>query len=372
MIKRMLLMVLALAVVFGGIFGWKYYVGQMIQQKMAQRQPPPVTVTTTEASATTWQPELHAVGSLKATKGVAISPEMAGRVTAIGFDSGQRVSAGDLLVSLNTATEEAELDRLQAQKELAEVQLRRQRRLLRQDQTSQAAVDEAVAQVESLAARIQGERSLIEKKQIRAPFGGVLGIRQVDLGEYVSPGARLVTLQDLKPLYVDFDLPQQDMAQVATGMPVTLTVDTFPGETFTGEITAIEPQVAQETRNFPVRATLANDDGRLRPGMFADVAVQLPERRRVVTLPKTAVTSNPYGQSVFVVQEGEGDGPATVSKRFVTTGDSRGSQVAITEGIQPGDTVVTSGQLKLREGARIEVNNEVQPASDPSPTPQNR
>lgn len=372
MIKRMLLMILVLAVVFGGIFGWKYYVGQMIQQNLAQRQPPPVTVTTTQAVARTWQPELDAVGSLKATQGVAISPEMAGRITAIHFESGQRVTNGDLLVALNTATEEAELERLQAQKELAEVQLKRQRRLLRQDQTSQAAMDEAEAQVKALAAQIQGERSLIAKKQIRAPFGGVLGIRQVDLGEYVSPGARLVTLQDLKPLYVDFNLPQQDMAQVRTGMPVAVTVDTFPGETFTGEITAVEPQVARETRNFPVRATLANDSGRLRPGMFADVAVQLPQRRDVVTLPKTAVTSNPYGQSVFVVQEAEGDGPATVTKRFVTTGDSRGSQVAIREGIKPGDTVVTSGQLKLREGARIQVNNEVQPDSDPSPTPENR
>ena len=372
MIKRMLLMILALAVVFGGIFGWKYYVGQMIQQKMAQRQPPPVTVTTTEAATRTWQPKLHAVGSLKATKGVAISPEMAGRVTAIRFQSGQRVSAGDLLVGLNTATEEAQVRRLQAEKALAETQLRRQRRLVRQNQTSQAAVDEAEAQVKSLAAQIEGERSLIAKKHIRAPFSGVLGIRQVDLGEHVSPGARLVTLQALKPLYVDFALPQQDLAQVRAGMPVTITVDTYPGETFTGEITALEPQVTQETRNFPVRATLANEDRRLRPGMFADVAVQLPQQRQVVTLPKTAVTSNPYGQSVFVVKAAEGDGPATVTKRFVTTGDSRGSQVAIREGVKPGDTVVTSGQLKLREGASIQVNNQVQPDSDPSPKPENR
>jgi membrane fusion protein (multidrug efflux system) len=372
MIKRMILMILALAVVFGGIFGAKYYIGQMIQQKMAQRQPPPVAVTTTEAAARTWQPRLHAVGSLKATKGVAISPEMAGRVTEIAFRSGQRVSAGDLLVALNTETEAAEVRRLQAQKDLAETQLRRQRRLIRQNQTSQAAVDEAAARVATLDAQIERERTLIAKKRIRAPFEGVVGIRQVDLGEFVDVGTPLVTLQDLEPLYADFTLPQKDLARVAEGMAVALTVDTYPGETFTGKITAIDPKVAEETRNVGVRATLGNADGRLRPGMFADVAVQLPAKRDVVTLPQTAVTTNPYGESVFIVQEPDGEGPATVTKRFVTTGDRRGDQVAVTEGVKPGETVVTSGQLKLREGARIKVNNEVQPASDPAPTPENR
>jgi len=372
MIKRMIVMILALAVVFGGVFGAKYYIGQMIQQKMAERKPPPVAVTTIEASARTWQPRLHAVGSLKATKGVAISPELAGRVTELGFESGQAVSQGELLVALNTETEAAELDRLQARKELAETQLRRQRRLIRQNQTSQAAVDEAAAQVKTLTAQIERERTLIAKKRIRAPFDGVVGIRRVDLGQFVDPGEPLVTLQDLAPLYADFTLPQEDLAQVTEGMSVALTVDTYPGETFTGEITAIDPQVAEDTRNFSVRATVANADGRLRPGMFADVAVQLPAKREVVTLPQTAVTTNPYGESVFIVQAPEGDGPPTVTKRFVTTGDRRGDQVAISEGVEPGETVVTSGQLKLREGARIQVNNEVTPANDAAPTPENR
>ena len=372
MIKRMILMVLALAVVFGGIFGFKYYQGMLMQQYMANKERPPATVTTTEAKAATWQPELTAVASLRAANGVAVSPELQGRVAEIAFETGQKVAEGDLLLAQNTETEEAELARLRAQRDLAETQLKRQRKLIRQDQTSQAAVDEAAAQVETLEAQIQGERTLIAKKRIRAPFAGVLGIRRVDQGQFVSPGQDLVTLQALQPLYADFDLPQQDLAQVREGMPVHLTVDTYPERTFTGEITAIDPEVSQETRNFAVRATLDNADKALRPGMFAQAAVQLPEKRNVVTLPQTAVATNPYGESVFVVQPAEGDGPATVTKRFVRTGERRGDQVAITQGVEAGETVVTSGQLKLREGARIQVNNDVQPDNDPSPQPANK
>ncbi|MFA9461351.1 efflux RND transporter periplasmic adaptor subunit [Thiohalorhabdus methylotrophus] len=375
MIKRMLLMLIALALVFGGIFGWKYYTAMLMQQRMASMKPPPSTVTTYEAEATTWQPELHAVGSLQAVRGVSVSPEVAGRVIDIRFQSGRRVRKGELLVALNTSTEEAELDRLQAQKDLAETQLRRVRELRSKNQTSQAEVDQAAAEVETLSAQIARERTIIDKMNIRAPFSGVVGIRKVDLGQYVSPGTDLVNLQALQPLYVDFTLPQQNLRHIREGMPVELTVDTYPDRTFRGEITALDPRVAQSTRNFAVRATLENKEKRLRPGMFADVAVQLPEQREVVTLPKTAITSQPYGDSVFVVQEKKGpDGKPvkTVTKRFVRTGDRRGSQVAVSEGVSAGETVVTSGQLKLREGARIKVNNEVRPDSNPSPTPPNK
>jgi len=372
MIKRMILMVLALAVVFGGIFGWKYYQGMLKMQQMASQQRPPATVTTTKAEAATWQPELRAVANLRAANGVAVSPELDGRVVEIAFESGETVAEGDLLVAQDTETEKAELARLRAQRELAETQLARQRQLIRQDQTSQAAVDEAAAEVKTLKAQIEGERTLIAKKHIRAPFDGMLGIRRVDQGQFVSPGQELVTLQALQPLYVDFDLPQQELAKVREGMPVHLTVDTYPDRTFTGEITAIDPEVSQETRNFAVRATVANADQALRPGMFADVAVQLPEKRDVITLPQTAISTNPYGESVFVVQPAEGEGPAKVTKRFVRTGERRGDQVAVVEGVEPGETVVTSGQLKLREGARIQVNNDVQPNNDPSPQPANK
>ncbi|MEF8793284.1 efflux RND transporter periplasmic adaptor subunit [Thiohalorhabdus sp.] len=372
MIKRMVLMLLALAVIIGGLFGWKYYQGMLKMQQMAAREQPATAVTTTVAEGKTWQPTLKAVGGLRAVDTVAVSPAIAGRVMQIRFQSGQRVSAGKLLVALNTATEQAEVDRLQAQRDLAESRLQRRRRLLRQDQTSQEAVDEAAAEVESLKAQLRRERSLIEKKRIRAPFDGVLGIRQVDQGQYVSPGDRLVTLQNLDPLYVDFDLPQERLAQVSEGTTVTLAVDSHPDRSFEGTISAIDPQVAQETRNFAVRATVPNDHGLLRPGMFAQTAVRLPERRDVVTLPKTAITSNPYGDSIFVVEEPEGKGALTVTKRFVTTGDRRGDQVAVTEGLAAGETVVTSGQLKLSEGARIEANNEVQPANDPDPRPVNK
>lgn len=372
MIKRMVLMLLALAIVIGGLFGWKYYQGMLKMQQMAAQERPPTTVTTTVAEGKTWQPTLEAVGDLRAVSMVAISPEVAGRVDTLRVESGQPVSAGELLVGLNTATEEAEVDRLQARRDLAESRLKRRRRLLRQDQTSQEAVDEAAAEVEGLEAQLRRERSLIEKKQIRAPFDGRLGIRQVDQGQFVSPGDRLVTLQALDPLYVDFDLPQAQLAKVSEGMTVTLSVDSHPDRTFEGEVIAIDPQVAQETRNFAVRATVPNDHGLLRPGMFAQTAVRLPERRDVVTLPQTAITSNPYGDSVFLVEEPEGEDSPTVTKRFVTTGERRGDQVAVTEGVAAGETVVTSGQLKLSEGARIKVNNEVQPANDPDPRPVNK
>ncbi|MFP4559871.1 MAG: efflux RND transporter periplasmic adaptor subunit [Thiohalorhabdus sp.] len=373
MIKRMILMVLALAVVFGGIFGWKYYQGMLMQQMMASKEEPPVTVTTAEAEAETWQPELKAVASLRAESGVAVSPELDGRVAEIPFESGQEVDEGDLLVAQSTATEEAELERLRARRELAEARLRRQRRLVEQDQTSQEAVDEAAAELKTLEAQIQGQREAIAKKHIRAPFAGVLGIRNVDRGQFVSPGQDLVTIQALEPLHADFDLPQQSLGRVRVGMPVRLTVDTFPDRTFEGEVTAIEPEVAQETRNFAVRATLPNEDRSLRPGMFAQAAVQLPEQGDVVTLPQTAVSTDPYGESVFVVEEAEDEEePSTVTKRFVRTGERRGDQVAIEEGVESGETVVTSGQLKLEEGARIQVDNSVQPGNDPEPQPANK
>ena len=375
MIKRMILMILALAVVLGGIFGWRLWQIQQMQQQMAGRKPPPVTVTTTQARAATWRPELTAVGDLRAAQGVAVSSEVSGRVTDIPFRSGQEVAAGELLVALNSETEEAELDRLRARRDLAETQLRRQRELIRKNQTSQAAVDEAEAELKTLRAEIEKERTLIAKRRIRAPFAGVAGIRQVDVGQYVSPGQALVTLQDLDPLYVDFTLPQQELDRIAAGMAVTVTVDTFPERTFRGEISALESRVAQGTRSFAVRATLPNEERRLRPGMFARVAVQLPVRREVVTLPQTAVTTNPYGESVFLVREKEGpegEPMRTVTRKFIQTGDRRGDQVAITEGVAAGDTVVTTGQLKLREGAAIRVNNEVRPADQAAPTPENR
>ena len=371
MIKRMLLMLIVVGLVIGGIFGFKMYQGMLMQQKMANRQPPPVTVTTTEATTARWQPKLHAVGSLTAVEGVAIQADMAGRVERIGFESGQEVAEGDLLVAQDISTEEAELDRLQAERDLAETQLQRQRELAQRDQTSEAAVDEAEAEVASLEAQIAAKRAVIAKKRIRAPFAGRLGRRQVDRGQVLSPGQELVSLQALAPLFVDFELPQRELNRVAKGMTVAVAVDTYPDRRFEAEIAAVEPKVAQETRNFGVRARLANEDRALRPGMFADVHVELPQRRDRITLPQTAVMSDPYGESVFVVEAGEGDTP-TVSKRAVTTGARRGDQVAIADGLEPGETVVTSGQLKLDEGARVQVNNEVLPANDPDPQPANR
>lgn len=373
MIKRMTLMLLAVGVVFGGIFGFKYYIGQMIEEKLGNRQPPPATVATTTAEPSTWQPTLHAVGSLSAARGVQVSAERAGQVTGIRFRSGEEVSEGELLVTQNTAPEEAELDRLRARRDLAETQLGRVRELARKDQASDSDVDEARAEVEALKAQIRRQEAIVDQKRIQAPFAGVIGIRKVDLGGQLEPGAPIASLQALAPLHVDFTLPQANLKDVRVGQAVAFTVDAHPDTTFRAEVSAIEPQVSPDTRNFAVQATYDNADGRLRPGMYADVDVQLPEKDGVITLPQTAVSTSPYGTSVYLVQEPEGDEEnPTVTQRYVTTGDRRGDQVAITEGLEGGEKVVTAGQMKLEEGRRIKIDNSVQPSNDPDPQPANR
>jgi membrane fusion protein (multidrug efflux system) len=330
-------------------------------------------VTTATAEKRTWQPTLHAVGSLSAARGVDVSAERAGQVTGIHFQSGTKVAEGELLVSQNVAPEEAEVDRLQARRDLAETQLGRMRELARKDQASESDVDEARAELEALKAQIRRQQAVIDQKRIQAPFAGVIGIRQVDVGNQLQPGAAIASLQALSPLHVDFTLPQGNLQKVHSGQTVHFTVDAYPDTTFTAEISAVEPRVSADTRNFAVQAIYDNADRRLRPGMYAEVDVQLPARRGVITVPQTAVSTSPYGSAVFVVQEPEGeDAKPTVTQRYITTGDRRGDQVAITEGVSAGEQVVTSGQMKLREGRRIRIDNAVQPANDPDPQPANR
>jgi membrane fusion protein (multidrug efflux system) len=373
MIKRMTLMLLALGVVFGGVFGFKYYIGLMIEEKLGNRQPPPATVTTTTAGRSTWQPTLHAVGSLSAARGVEVSAERAGQVTDLQFRSGAEVAEGELLVTQNTAPERAELDRLRARRDLAETQLGRVRKLARKDQASESDVDQAQAELEALKAQIRRQQAVIDQKRIQAPFAGVIGIREVDLGDQLQPGTPIASLQALSPLHVDFTLPQANLRDVREGQTVAFTVDAHPDTTFRAEVSAIEPKVSPDTRNFAVQATYDNADNRLRPGMYAEVDVQLPAKKGVITLPQTAISASPYGSTVYVVEEAKGDEEmATVSQRFVTTGDRRGDQVAITDGLEGGEEVVTAGQMKLEEGRRIRIDNSVQPSNDPDPQPANR
>jgi membrane fusion protein (multidrug efflux system) len=369
--KRILIALLLAAVIFGGVFAYKYYVGMKKMEAMSQQKPPPVSVTAKEASTDVWQPFLTAVGSFHAVNGVQVTGEVPGLVTAINFDSGQTVSKGEPLVQLDTEADRDSLESLLAARELAEIQFKRMQTLVKRNMSPQSDLDEARAKYKQARAEVARQRTLIEKKTIKAPFSGVLGIRQVDLGQYLSPGKPIVRLQSLDPIYVRFSLPQQNLQDVSLEQTVEVTVDAWPEQSFNGTITAIEPSVGEKTRNFRLQATLSNPDSRLKPGMFGRVEILLPGRQDVVTLPQTAINYNPYGDVIYILeksgQEMKGQPIYTASRRFVTTGERRGDQVAILEGIKPGDFVVTAGHHKLREGARVMVNNSVEPDSQQDP-----
>ena len=356
MIWRMLIVILFLAAVLGGIFGWKAYQAQ--QAAGAQQGQPPATVAVTEARTERWQGYLSAVGSLAASQGVFVTSEVPGQVEAIRFESGQPVDKGEVLLELDDSVDLAELEGLKAERRLAEVQFRRTEQLLEERSVSRSEYDEAAARLESADAQLASKRAVIRKKTIRAPFSGQLGIRQVDLGEYLAPGARIVPLQALEPIYLDYTVPEREFARLAPGREVIVRVAAYPDEEFRGRITAINPGLEQETRTVQVRATLDNAERRLRPGMFAQVRTVLGDPDEVLTLPRTAVIYNPYGDSVFVVQEE--DGQKTVQLRQIRTGEARDGRVAVVEGLEAGDTVVSAGQVKLRNGQAIEVDNSVE------------
>jgi len=362
--KRMVIMVLALLIVFGGIFGWKAFVNMKTAEFLANQKAPPVTVATMTAEKQTWQPSLRSTGSLRAVQGVDVTAEVPGKVARLAFDSGEQVEQGALLLSLDTSTEVAELQGLKAQRELSRQTLERKRRLRERNVGSQSDLDMAQAEYDNAGAAVQAKQAAINKKTINAPFAGVLGLRQVDLGEYLDPGATIVTLQTLDPIYLDFTLPQQQFDKAAVGQQVELLLEGLDG-TFKGEVVAISPKVAAGTRSFDLRAQLDNPDGRLKPGMFGRVELLQNQTNEVITLPQTAIAYNPYGDTVFKVveQTPEGGGePEKRSKRVnVRTGETRGDQVQIVSGVDAGDEVVVAGQIKLRGGDRLIIDNEVLP-----------
>lgn len=373
--KRMFFAIVGLAVLFGGIFGYKWFVAYKTQEFFANQQAPAVTVSAAEAATDTWQPSVQAVGSLQAVRGVDIAAEVAGKVVEIAVADGAQVDQGQTLVRLDAAADRAELRGLEAEAQLARIELERQRRLRGQNVNSQADVDTAESRLQQTIARVEAQQALLDKKVIEAPFGGRLGIIEVDAGQFLDVGRSIVTLQTLDPIYVDFSVPQRELERVVEGLDVVARVDTFAGRPFAGRITAVSPKLDAATRSASVRARLDNPGGRLRPGMFVDVAVQLPEQREVITLPQTAVTYNPYGDSVFLVHETEtddGETELTVERKLIRTGATRGDQVAIVQGVEVGDRVVTSGQLKLRNGSRVTINNEVAPSNDAAPEIGNR
>lgn len=333
-----------------------------------------IPVKTQVAQAVQWQPYLQGIGSVAAINGVNISPELAGTVVQIAFDSGTKVKADDLLVQFDISQEQAQLDQATAKRDLARLTLDRDRNLLATRTISQSEFDTAEANFRQAQGSVEEAQAIIDKKTIRAPFDGVAGIRQINLGQYVNPGQALVTLQAFNPVYVNFMLPQQNLGDVAIGRRVEVLVDVFPREVFTGQVTAINSEVDQSTRYIQIQATVANQDQRLRPGMFAKVNLITGAERAVVTIPDAAVNYAPYGNSVFIVSEMTGtDGKPFkgVKQQFVKLGQSRGDLISVTSGVKPGDEVVTTDVFKLRNGAAVSTENQGRPESRNGPAPAN-
>lgn len=357
MIKRFFIVLLVLAGMFGGIAYMKYQQYQAMSAQMAKPQPPAV-VASAVAEQESWTPYLHAIGSLVASEGVAVTNEIKGQVSAIHFRSGKRVEEGEALIQLEDSVDRAELDGLIAARRLAEIHFERMARLYKRDSVSKSDYDTARAELDAAKAAVTAKRAAIRKKAVRAPFAGLLGIRQVDLGQYLEPGSPIVSLQALDPIYVDYALPEREFKRVHTGQRVELTVQAYAGERFEGTISALGASVDTGTRNIRIRATVENPDGRLRPGMFAEVDTALPERTGVLTVPRTAVTYNPYGDALFVIEEGE-DG-LVANRRQVETGEVRAGRVEIVSGLEPGERVVRAGHQKLRNGQRIQIDDSVE------------
>ena len=373
MAKRMIL-VLTLTLLLVGALGFVKF--KQIQSAIAQGaafQPPPEAVTTIVAKQEAWPATLNAIGTLAAVQGVTVSTDLPGTIDRILFESGQFVRQGEVLAQLDTRQERAQLAAIETQQELAGLNFSRMKDLLSERVISRAEYDRAVTDQKHSNAQAGEIQTIIERKTIKAPFAGVLGIRQANRGQYLAAGDPIVLLQSLNPIYVNFGVPQHEAANLRAGRTVRLTVSDSGGVEAVGRVTAIDAIVDQSTRNVQVQATVSNPDGRLRPGMFVQTAVALGEGRNVIALPAPAISYAPYGDSVFVVTDLKNPNGQTyrgVRQQFVKLGGSRGDQVAVIEGINPGDEVVTSGVFKLRNGAAVQINNSVRPANSRSPKPE--
>jgi membrane fusion protein (multidrug efflux system) len=336
--------------------------------------PPAQAVTTAEVLEARWQPELASVGTIVAVHGVTVASEVPGTVTAIAFESGEVVEERDLLVRLDTSIERAELASAEASANLADLNLQRRKNLPPAGAVSAADIDAAAAEATRAAANVANVKAVIAKKTIRAPFSGRLGIRQIDLGQVVQAGAPIVSLQSSDPVYVDFSLPQQAVSQIEAGHTVSIFTDSFPQTTWDGTVEVVDAKIDTSTRNFTVRASVENPDGKLRPGMFVDVTVLRPEARELLVIPASAVLFAPYGDSVYVTKEQEtesGDEQHVVEQVFVRLGERRGDLVAVSSGLQAGDVVVSTGAFKLQSGMTVTIRNDLAPATSADPNPPN-
>jgi len=375
MTKRMIIIIIGLILVVGGLGGIK---GLQINRMIAQARqfaPPPETVTTAVARTESWESLLTAVGSLEAVRGVMVTAELTGKVVDIEFEPGTMVRAGDLLAKQDTSTEEAQLRAAEATAALAKSNYDRMKELLGRKIISQSEYDNTEAQYKQAMAQCDNIRTVIAKKNVRAPFAGRLGIRLINLGQVLSEGQAIVSLQALDPIFVNFLLPQQELAKLQPGLTVRVTTDALPGQTIEGKITALNPQVDASTRNIRIQATVANGQERLRPGMYVNVAVVLPARDKVLAIPATAVLYAPYSDSVFVVEEKrseKGGQPITaVRQQFAQLGEKRGDFVSVVSGLKEGETVVSSGVFKLRNGQDVVVDDRLSPVFNLTPKPEN-
>lgn len=377
MTKRMFFMLIGSLVVFGGVFGMKWLGNNMMNDYINAMPVPPVTISTAIVEEMTWPSAVTSVGTLVAVNGADLTAEVDGVVRAIHFESGDNVAKGDLLMALDSAAERGELARLEAEAELAEIDKKRIDSLFQRGSVSQAERDTAQAKTKAARAAVQAQQGRLDKKQIVAPFAGRLGIRRVNVGEFVNVGQALVTLQSLNPIDVDFSLPEKHLGEVAAGYPVEVRTGSQPPLTVTGKLMAVEPKVNASTRNFDLRARLENADGLLKPGQFADVRVELPAQQRYLTIPRSAVNYASYGSSVYVVKDAEPTAAADaesvpeaqaqapgkiVVQQFVRLGPARGDFVAVLEGLSGGEEIASAGLLKLRSQQPVEINNEIAPS----------
>lgn len=362
--KRMLIMLVAVIIFIAVIGGYKMKQVRAGIAMMKQMTPPPTAVTTIVVGPVKWQPTLNAVGSLKAVNGVTVSTDLPGIVAEIKFQSGATVKKGDLLVRLDSQQEEAQLRSAEARRDLAKLIQERQQKLIVTGAVAKSSLDEAESMYRQAVAAVDEAQALIARKNITAAFDGQLGIRKVDLGQYLNVGAEIVQLESMDPIYVEFALPQQNLNEISIGKQIRIHAAGLDGEEFSGEITAIESRLDSSTRNFSIQGTVKNTEHKLKPGMFVNIKVLMAEQT-VISVPASSISYAPYGDSVFIVKDGK------AMQQFVKLGESRGDQIAIVSGVKPSDEVVSSGVFKLRNSLPVQVDNSVQPGNETNPKPAN-
>jgi membrane fusion protein, multidrug efflux system len=369
--RRLIIIIASVLVLTIGIVGFNLVKAHFIGLALAQNASPKQTVATATVKFDDWQPQLNAVGTLRAVRGVDVTTEVAGLVRTVGFHSGDEIASDAILVRLNADSDIAQQQALAAAADLAAVVLKRDQQQFEAQAISQAQLDSDAADLKNKRAQEAAQAALVAKKTLRAPFAGKLGITTLNPGQYLNPGDRVVTLQQLDPILVDFRLPQQSLSRISVGQALVLTADSWPGVSFAGQITAVNPQIDSATRNVQVEASIDNHSRKLLPGMFGHLQVASGALVHALTLPQSAVTYNPYGATVFLVIPDPGNkGGQTVKQGFITVGDTRGDQVQALAGVKEGDVVVTAGQLKIKNGTPVAIDNSIKPSSDPNPTPQ--